>query len=861
MALKPTTHDMTQIVNNIIESYGMGAFRALAQEPPQNSFDQHRDGAPYPVYVDYRFHERTTADGKQLQVLTITDRNTTGLRGDVLSEEQEKAIKGKYGYLHLPEDQNWSKWEGMGLTKQSDALGSRGQGKAAPMYFSQHDGPAAPVKRMVILYDTLLPDGTYRLGARLALPDDNVYRDPHTKVVPQGEDAKLIMAASTAYLTDWPVEEIPLQLEPLTEVGARIIIPFLPPDALEAFESGALAEWLRILWWRPIQMGELCITIGREGGPVTTIDVPEWWHGCPWEPQQKPGDLFIREDVPLIGHPELKIKRIVFRYNDDWKGCDIEMDDPALRYQGVQILRAGRRPGGQWIMTYMPDTIPADRRSGFRGFVEFDRKLNQELRSIEKSAHDGFADKGVYRPLRDTIKELARQYAQERGWVKSTQGVEHEDKARERMRQRVADRFLRRVRGAPGKAPSVLLWNCSLEMDYPHPETTRVELDETIRGITVSCSHDPTGDRQDVEAKLILVDPDLQTRELPTGSRNRTTKDGSCSMGFGDLKVVRAAKAGAPKEEVAFPKDGKYQLVAVCYSGGKEVVRRARNIYVRTNPPVRHTRPVTAGIWVTKPGSGSQRIDNGDVILVQYTITNNTGAERRVRIESTLGDTTLIRPTQVLLPPRPAGDAPQPHAVYRNVLILTGQPASDPDGLYAVLEWGKRYAILTDITDEDGTILRPDAYIVVGEIPEQSAPELPFKEKMWDDGDPMHAPWELRRELDDQLSLMWTSLSPEYRFAEAASNLWLGVDVFSGLDYFWAQTHCGALVEYALDMYRRSNNEDKWFTYLAGEEADATTDVRKRFRERLRDLFDTVDNPVDCLNINRDLVSLMLQSL
>ena len=67
-----------------------------------------------------------------------------------------------------------------GYTKEDeDALGSRGQGKAAFLYHS-HLPPSASFcqDRMMILYDTLLADGTYRLGVRYANPSDTVQSPP-----------------------------------------------------------------------------------------------------------------------------------------------------------------------------------------------------------------------------------------------------------------------------------------------------------------------------------------------------------------------------------------------------------------------------------------------------------------------------------------------------------------------------------------------------------------------------------------------------------------------------------------------------------------------------------------------------------
>ena len=74
--------NMVQDVRNIIEGYDMGPLRALAQDPVQNSYDARRANAKGPVRVDYRLHERQV-DGSEMLLLTVTDRNTSGLRGIV----------------------------------------------------------------------------------------------------------------------------------------------------------------------------------------------------------------------------------------------------------------------------------------------------------------------------------------------------------------------------------------------------------------------------------------------------------------------------------------------------------------------------------------------------------------------------------------------------------------------------------------------------------------------------------------------------------------------------------------------------------------------------------------------------------
>ena len=77
----PTVTNMVTIVRNIIQGYRMGPIRALAQESVQNS----KDAARGQVQVEYRLHDRRTADGSGAYMLTVTDWNTSGLDGPVLS--------------------------------------------------------------------------------------------------------------------------------------------------------------------------------------------------------------------------------------------------------------------------------------------------------------------------------------------------------------------------------------------------------------------------------------------------------------------------------------------------------------------------------------------------------------------------------------------------------------------------------------------------------------------------------------------------------------------------------------------------------------------------------------------------------
>ena len=98
-----------------------------------------------------------------------------------------------------------------------------------------------------MLYDTLLKTGEYRLGVRYAKPNDTIRHPPLYH-----DDAQLTI------MDRYEVEEglwVDLNLEPLEEPGARIIVPFVKESAVKAIQDGELHRWLQRCWWRAIQTG------------------------------------------------------------------------------------------------------------------------------------------------------------------------------------------------------------------------------------------------------------------------------------------------------------------------------------------------------------------------------------------------------------------------------------------------------------------------------------------------------------------------------------------------------------------------------------------------------------------------------
>ena len=305
--LVSTPSNMVTSVRNAIESYQMGPLRALAQEPVQNALDE--KSAPQ-VRVEYQLHTRSAPDGTAYYLLTITDSGTGGLKGPVLTPEQ----LDERGYK-LNDGENWAAFEGQGFTEKSGGdLGNRGQGKSAFLY---HSNPTAILndgrERNLTLYDTLLADGEYRFGMRYAQPIDKIMSPPY-----YGDDARLTIMDEHTVETGLAVS---LNLEPLTNTGARIIIPFATKGAIDAIHNRELHRWLQRCWWRAIQTKRLEIAVTDEHGNTELIRPPTWWESEPWTTPDANTHEF--NDLPV--GDGLTIKRIVVHYDPDLQADEIPL--------------------------------------------------------------------------------------------------------------------------------------------------------------------------------------------------------------------------------------------------------------------------------------------------------------------------------------------------------------------------------------------------------------------------------------------------------------------------------------------------------------------------------------------------------
>lgn len=787
---QPTATNMVAVVRNIIDGYRMGAVRALAQEPVQNSKDAAISKSAR-VRVDFELHQRELRNGEATAMLTITDSGTTGLGGPILDRDQIARFGGV-----MPQGHDWNAFEGQGYTKQDeDALGSRGQGKSAMLYASRPPAIDSTRPRMVIVYDTLLPGAAreYRLGVRYANPADQIREKPLLNAMAKD-------AISARYFSIDHDLEFPIALEPLRQPGTRIIIPFLSDEARSAIESGQFNRWLQILWWRLIQIGRLELRVIRSGA-IDLVKIPDWWDDEPWTNTWDPTEMFVEENVSVPSDPEYKIKRIVLRCDDRVPEYKSLIGGKEPEFDGIQLLR-----GGQWIETLgRPETwfsslVPEELKPRFRGFVEFDQKLDRALRgqAYESPQHDDFRrTTGLVRSLIDQVELAVREFGDNAGWTPESDPLGEVDE----VERDVARQFLAKFtepRQNQGNRSGISRGHenklkVDFSVDYPTPKTTRVDWGEVIRNVAATCSTEPAYGYGDVEMTINVVGPDHRTVEL--ASQNATFDVGGVATGrFNDIMVIRGIPGSANGRNFATCSEpGRYRLQLAVKSADARPSTVSRSVFVEIDPPPAPENPIALSVMATNAADPERvRINNGEALRVGIGVRNRDVDDVTVFVDASVNATEV--PAHLVA----GGETPRSLPLLQNHRVVapgTGQRGQSPDlasvfngsvRLYAdlvsngtapphiVLEPGRHY-VAVDVRAEDGGVISSTqrGFWFEMDPPNESSGGLPFDlEPRGDDssgsGQALPA-WEFAPEqIDAPRKLLYALNHPMYMAASAA---------------------------------------------------------------------------------------------
>lgn len=839
----PVTDNSIQDVVNTIDNYQYGSIRALAQDPPQNSFDARHKGQQ--VRVSYQLLLRAEANGNTVRLLTITDTGTTGLDGPMLSETELDKRTQTEGRLVINQGENWAAFEAMRYTKTGeDKLGSRGQGKYAYLFHSAHLPPGAgsdlPISArwMVILYDTMLTGGEYRFGGRFHNPSARRIEPPFL-----GDEARQVIR--TSYKRDG-FFDIPLELEPLSDPGTRVIIPFLSNEAYDAIKDGELVYWLESIWWRKIQKGELSIEVIDEHGLAKQIAVPRYWQGEPWK--SSGSSYFIREGVALTSDSQANrriIKRVVLVTDDTIDNSD-ERDGPPQR-NGIQLLRQG-----QWIDTLsidnFSDYVPAEFREGFRGFVEFERKLEHRLREIENPAHDGFNKRiGEYRDIVAIMKDCVREFALKNGWIEDPDVVI--DPKHDKLVEEFAKLFI--DISPDGPTPSRVRWKCRVDVEYPR-EYAQVDWGESLF-VEAICCRQPKSDGNMISFEAILAKPDglkveifsSRSQRLRSSSKDDTSTASVC---FGELVVSHPGEAGSK-----FIGPGRYHIMVNCLMDDQIMATGRCYFYVSQDIPI-PSRDVTLDLTAYNPEDKSNIVPQGGCLQWRVKVRNYRSSEMSGELAVTIEHMPyILYKGSINLPGMILGNQPIVFPVEDLRMINIDSEALEtrvlplPDG---------EYRIIASIAEDDRVLASAARIIYVGEPPDDNNGNLPFRLTA-DESGSVKARWRLDDPARDRIyTLWWTPNNPIYQ-ALARSTRTKGSRRLPREEYL-SEIIAEALVDWAVREYQRQGDEGRLRLIASGA---WSSDRRSgdRFDALVEQLKAATDNPIHYSEIQRELAALMIE--
>ena len=532
--------DYIQICETLADTYPKGRAHGVQKDAIQNGWDAVKKDRPLRLTFELLKNEWGC-------FLAMTDSNTTGLTGRVITRPEE--------YLNeLPEEERWARFESFAFTKQDpDAIGARGQGKFIFL---------AASKQHTMLYETLRDDKVYRLGITKATRVDCPMM--HW----EGIDAKRMLRSLTG-------------LEPIRKAGTQIIIVDPVDTVIEEIRTGDFTAAIEETWLCLIGKGWAQIVV-KALGKETQAQLP-----FPFPIPDKDTDdvkVWLREnDEITVGGVHYRIKRMQVgrridgRVREDLRGV-------AVIHNGMKICSIP--------MLWAEPTI----RDSVFGYVEFDYKLDRELRKTHNQVPNHYDlqwRRVIPRAIKNYVEDQLQQFGQEKLGI----GVDWRQR-REQIRTEAEQWALRQL--------SILtpdfylmggLGGTRRPLPPPHPRPTK-EIGLTFHDITFP---DPR--------RAPLVRWDERLTGFSVEAFNNKLVAYTCRIGLhvfhGTRQVVRLLNQTGitltPGQSIAFgpleiqflrqmfPSPDVYTLRAVLVNeaNGERLDELNRYIYLEKDPPFR----------------------------------------------------------------------------------------------------------------------------------------------------------------------------------------------------------------------------------------------------------------------------------
>jgi len=541
--IRPTYINWPGHLKGIVDAYEehSGIPHGVQKDAIQNGWDARK----YKKGRGWSFVFELT-EGEAHTFLTMTDTGTHGLTGRILTEEDMLE--------DLPPIERWGRFENLAFTKEpageSVPLGSRGRGKFIFVGAS---------KENVILYDSLREDGAYRYGFRY------IERTGSPVAAYDEERGKEKLAEMTSGT-----------LQPLTEVGTRVVIVDPIEDLVHAIRSGEFSRYIGETWWEILTKYKAEIVLRHDGLDVKATPPKDFFL-----PEEDTGEyrVWVKKHKRIPGGYKIKKLHTVSRR----KG------EVAPDIRGISIQR-----GGMKICCVDPSRyLPPEIRDTIYGYITLDESTELGLREAEGVEHYTFDfRKTTVNAIRQYIWNEMSEFAKAKlGWGADIREIRRrQQRNAERLALNAINRIAREIGllgigggtksgGGGGEWKEIRVQMPALK--FPRERDLRVDYGENLGNISARVVN-ASENRIKVRFKMYihysgkLIDTYVE--------KDLSLQPDSQSEMFGPYKEVFSKKR--------HPDKGRYTIMARILSlmednRGEVLDEKKKNFYLEENPPAR----------------------------------------------------------------------------------------------------------------------------------------------------------------------------------------------------------------------------------------------------------------------------------
>lgn len=271
-----------------------------------------------------------------------------------------------------------------------------------------------------MFYDTLREDGTYRVGGTQATKTGCPILPPKEAEPWEGELGEKELFKRSG-------------LAPINNIGSRIIIIDPIDEVREQLVDGTFLKAIEETWFRTIEKQTLEVLV-TFSGKTHYAKVP-YPYPLPDEDNAEIKTWILGSDFAdntlVVYGEKFRIKNFHATYHNK----DVEFDE---NIQGISIVHNGMK-----ICTVEMNSAPPNVKEKITGFIEFDQKLERELRKGENQ-HPNHYNLKWRRKIPHEIRSFIQQQLEEFGKVKLNLGADPRE-VKKRKRTNAEDWAMRQL--------------------------------------------------------------------------------------------------------------------------------------------------------------------------------------------------------------------------------------------------------------------------------------------------------------------------------------------------------------------------------------------------------------------------------